>query len=170
MVSEKKWFAIYTRSRSEKKVSGLLDQKKISNYCPLNRVIHQWKDRKKMVEEPLFSGYVFVYISTDEITTVKETPGVINFVYWLNKPAEIKKEEIKVIKDFLTEYSNVQVQRIAVNDFVRVVNGPMKEFEGNVINVTKHSVKVYLESLQYFMTVEINIDDVKTIKKTIKTT
>ncbi len=165
MVNDKKWFAIYTRSRCEKKVSSLLDQKKIANYCPLNRVIHQWKDRKKTVEEPLFSGYVFVYIGSDEIIRVKETPGVINFVYWLNKPAEIKKEEIKVIKDFLNEYTNVQVQKIAVNDHVRVLNGPMKQFEGNVITVNKHSVKVYLESLQYFMTVEINIDDVQMVKK-----
>ena len=164
MIDEKKWYAVYTRSRSEKKVASILNQKNITNYCPLKQVIHQWKDRKKTIEEPLFSGYVFVQVSAEEILKVKETPGVINLVHWLNKPAEIRKEEIEIIKDFLKQYPNVQVQKIAVNDVVRVVNGAMKQFEGNVINVNKRTVKVYLESLQYFMTVEININDVEMVQ------
>ncbi|HEV7622062.1 MAG TPA: transcription termination/antitermination NusG family protein, partial [Flavisolibacter sp.] len=49
-----KWYAIYTRPRWEKKVNGLLIQKGIESYCPLNKVRRKWSDRIKLVEEPLF--------------------------------------------------------------------------------------------------------------------
>ena len=44
------WYAIQTKPRWEKKVVTLLNEKAIENYCPLNKVLHQWSDRKKIVE------------------------------------------------------------------------------------------------------------------------
>ncbi|HMJ47328.1 MAG TPA: transcription termination/antitermination NusG family protein, partial [Ferruginibacter sp.] len=55
----KKWYVVYTRPRWEKKVAATLDERGVENYCPLNRVNRQWSDRKKVVLEPLFKGYVF---------------------------------------------------------------------------------------------------------------
>jgi hypothetical protein len=52
---ETKWYAVYTRPRWEKKVAEILTDKKIENYCPLNKVVRQWSDRKKIVHEPLFT-------------------------------------------------------------------------------------------------------------------
>jgi len=65
MSTEKKWYAIYTMPRWEKKVAGLLNEKNITTFCPINRVERQWSDRKKIVHEPLFRSYVFVQISTE---------------------------------------------------------------------------------------------------------
>ena len=62
MNDEKKWYVIYTRPRWEKKVASLLQAKAIEHYCPLNRVMKQWSDRKKIVLEPLFKGYIFVKV------------------------------------------------------------------------------------------------------------
>ena len=50
------WHAVYTKPRWEKKVAALLDAKGIEYYCPLNRVVKQWSDRKKTVLEPLFKS------------------------------------------------------------------------------------------------------------------
>ena len=86
----KKWYVVYTRPRWEKKVADQLGRKKIDYYCPLNRVHRQWADRKKIVLEPLFSAYVFVQIDETEQLQVRLTDGVINFVYWLGKPAVIR--------------------------------------------------------------------------------
>ncbi|MGZ4023417.1 MAG: transcription termination/antitermination NusG family protein, partial [Flavisolibacter sp.] len=77
-----RWYAIYTRPRWEKKVAGLLVQKQIENYCPLNRVRRQWSDRVKIIEEPLFKSYVFVKIEDEDRSLVRMTNGVVNFVYW----------------------------------------------------------------------------------------
>ena len=61
--TQKKWFVVYTIPRWEKKVALLLQQKGIEHYCPLNKVTRQWSDRRKIVVEPLFKGYVFVKVS-----------------------------------------------------------------------------------------------------------
>jgi len=97
----KKWYVVYTRPRWEKKVADLLFRKKIEYYCPLNKVYKQWSDRKKLVAEPLFTSYVFVRIDESEQLTVRLTDGVINFVYWLGKPAQVRNEELEAISDFL---------------------------------------------------------------------
>lgn len=55
---------------------------------------------KKMVDEPLFRSYVFAHIVEDEKPKVRETKGVLNFVYWLGQPAVIRDQEIEIIKHF----------------------------------------------------------------------
>ena len=134
MLISKKWYAVYTKPRWEKKVAELLDRKNIITYCPLNRVLRQWSDRKKIVYEPLFRCYVFVRIGKDEMIQVKETTGVVKFVYWLNEPAVIKDVEIEIIKEFLLEYLSVQVEQMDLNvkDAIRIVNGPFRFYEGDV--------------------------------------
>src|ERR1700733_7578238 len=97
--SGKSWYAVHTRPRWEKKVAGLLAKKKLEFYCPLNKVQRQWSDRKKIVTEPLFSSYVFVHIDETEQVPVRVTDGVINFVYWLGKPAVVRNEEILAIPE-----------------------------------------------------------------------
>ena len=94
-VGVRKWLAVYTRPRWEKKVNQLLAEKGVERYCPLNKIRRKWSDRVKVVEEPLFKSYVFVKVNDEDRTDVRMTPGVINFVYWQGKPAVIKEKEIK---------------------------------------------------------------------------
>lgn len=168
-MNEKKWFALYTRVRWEKKVSEILTRKKIENYCPINKVVKQWSDRKKIVYEPLFTSYVFVRISESEITRLKQIQGVINFIYWLGKPAVIRDSEIDSIKDFLSEHVNIKLQKspISTNDKVRVLSGPLMELEGDVLTVKSRTVKVALPSLGYLMFAEVETENVKVISHVI---
>jgi len=163
---KKKWYAILTKPRWEKKVAALLDKNNISNYCPLNRVVRQWSDRKKVVSEPLFKSYVFVQVSDLEQVVVRRIDGVINFVYWLGKPAVIRDDEIETIQRFLMDYTSVQVEKVDVNvnDMVRIVNGPLTKQEGVVILTTNNKVKVVLPTLGYAMIAEIRKSDVELIK------
>ena len=153
----KKWYAVYTRPRWEKKVAELLQRKGIEHYCPLNKVLRQWSDRKKLVEEPLFTSYVFIRVSEAEHLKVKQTDGVINLVYWLGRPAVIKEAEITAIKRFLSDYQNVQLERASVNvsDTVRIIQGPLLSMEGSVVEVMTHSVKVLLPSLGFTLTAQV---------------
>src|SRR5688572_363024 len=130
-MSERKWYAVYTRVRWEKKVAEVLTKKQIQNYCPLNKVKKQWADRKKIVYEPLFTSYVFVKVSPAEHLSMIQTDGIINFVYWLGKPAVIRDFEIDMIQRFLEEHTNVILEKTSVNinDLVRVVSGPLIEHE-----------------------------------------
>ena len=53
------WYAFVTRPRHEKRVKQYLDGSGFENYLPLHKQMHQWKDRKKYVEVPLFSCWIF---------------------------------------------------------------------------------------------------------------
>jgi len=157
MDSGKNWYAVYTRPKWEKKVAELLQKKKIDNYCPLYKSVRQWSDRKKTIMEPLFTSYVFVNMTEKEQLFVKQTDGVLNFVYWLGKPAVIKNEEIDVIRKFLAENEHVRLEQIEVNvnDRIKIINGPFKYWEGSVTEIRPKSVKVLLPSLGYALVAEI---------------
>jgi len=149
----KKWLAIYTRPRWEKKVNLLLQEKGVESYCSLNKVKRKWSDRVKIIEEPLFKSYVFVKVSDEEKTTVRMTTGVMNFVYWNKKPAIIKEKEILTIKRFLDEYRDVHVYPIdlKLNDRVRVTSGSFMDHEGKVLGLRHKIVKVAIDSLGYIL-------------------
>ena len=149
----KRWFAVYTRPRWEKKVNQLLTDKGIESYCPLNKIKRRWSDRLKTVEEPLFKSYVFVKIDDEAKTSVRMTDGVINFVYWNKKPAIVKEKEIQTIKRFLDEHDNIQVHPIELklNDRVRVTSGSLMDHQGKVIDIRHKAIKVAIDSLGYLL-------------------
>jgi transcription termination/antitermination protein NusG len=145
------WYAVYTRPRWEKKVAELLTKRQIENYCPLQKVERRWSDRKKMILEPLFKSYVFVRIIPKGQVEVMQTDGVVNFITFLNKPALIRDEEIEIIKQFLRDYENIEVERtdLNVNDQVKIISGPLMEQKGSVLEVSQKTVKVLLPSLGF---------------------
>jgi len=168
MNTTKQWYALYTRPRWEKKVAEQLDRKKLESYCPLNKVVRQWSDRKKTVLEPLFVSYVFIYATVADFLSVKQTDGVINYVHWLGKPAVIKDEEINVIKRFLNEHDNVKLEKIQINlqDNVRIIAGPLMSVTGKVMEVKPKTVKVHLPSMGFAMVAEIDKTNVELVKET----
>ena len=167
MSTTKKWYAVYTRPKWEKKVSQLLTARKIEAYCPLNKVQKQWSDRKKLLEEPLFNSYVFVHVFLNEHHQIKQADGVINFVHWLGSPAVIRDEEIDTIREFLGEYNNVKLEKAEVNlnDRIRITGGLLGGKEGDVIGVKNRTVKVYLPSLGYQLLAEIEKTNITVLKK-----
>lgn len=145
----KKWFALYTKPRWEKKVNSLLNDKGVECYCPLNRVKRKWTDRIKTIEEPLFKSYVFVKVDDTERTKVRLTNGVINFVYWNGKPAIVKEKEIQTIKRFLEEHEAVQVRPMELmpNQTVLITSGAFMDQQAVVLDANKKEVKVAILSL-----------------------
>lgn len=144
------WFAVYTKPRWEKKVASILEQQGIENYCPLNKVVKQWSDRKKVVMEPIFKSYVFVRVPEDEKWALKEINGILNFVYWLGKPARIRDEDIYTIRKFLNEFSDVTVEdapRLAVNSKVRVVQGVLMNYHGILVELSGNRARVMIQSM-----------------------
>jgi len=147
----KRWYVVYTKPRWEKKVYKLFEEKAIESYCPLNRVRKKWSDRYKTVLEPLFKSYVFVKIAEEEKTAVRMVGGVVNFVYWLGKPAVVREEEIILIKKFLNEYENVQALPLEIkeNSRVRIEQGVFINREATVIKVLNNKVQLVIETIGY---------------------
>ena len=164
---ENKWYVIYTKSRCEKKVANLLSKNNIENYCPLNCETRQWADRKKIIYQPLFSSYVFVKISSNLLYTVKQvSTDIVNFVYWLGKPAVIRDIEIENIMKFLTSYMNVKLekQHVKIYDKVKVLDGPLINREGEIIAIEHNKVKLSLPSLGYILIAETAISNIKLVE------
>lgn len=158
MQVEKKWYALYTKPRWEKKIDAALIRKGIESWCPLQKVERQWSDRKKVIEDPLFKSYVFVHIDDTERSKVLMTDGVLNFVYYLGKPAVIKHEEVDLIKKYLAE-KDASISILSQEGYkeemrIKVNHGVFMGNEGTVIRGGRKKVYVKLESLGQVMVVE----------------
>lgn len=157
MKTSLKWYAVYTKPCWEKKVAQLLAVKQIEHYCPLQKVLRRWSDRNKIILEPLFKSYVFVRVPEKGQLPVMQTDGVLNFVNFLGKPAVIRDEEMDTVKQFLSDYKNVRIEKVDfnVNDQVIITAGPLMRMEGNVLEVKHKTVKVMLPSLGFALVAEV---------------
>lgn len=154
----KKWFAIYTKPRWEKKVNERLIEKGIESWCPVQKKQSIWSDRKKIIEDPLFKSYVFVRINYEEKVTVLSTNGVVQFLHYLKNPAVIRDEEIELIRSYLLE-KNVTITVERLNHFeetnkVVIRKGVFMDMEGTVIKGGSKKIYVRLESLDQLLIVE----------------
>ena len=128
------WYAFVTRPRHEKKVQRYLDQAGIENFLPLHRTLNQWKDRRRWVESPLFSCYIFSRIPYVRRYDVLQTPSVARLVTFNNEPAPVRDEEIEAIRRVLAGPQKVQVlDGIVEGSRVRIVSGPLADLEGVLI-------------------------------------
>jgi len=146
----KTWMAVYTKPRSEKKVAERLEKAGIEVYCPLQTVIKQWSDRKKKIKIPVFPSYVFVHVGESERLTVLSDAGVMNFVFWLGKPAVIREEEIEVIKEYLERRNNnVEV----VGDEVLITQGIFEGTKGKIKHLFDNKTVLVIESIGITITI-----------------
>src|SRR5882762_10780550 len=133
--SKTHWYALYTKPRWEKKVHELLLSQGMEAYCPLNKVRKKWSDRVKWMEEPLFKSYVFVKVADDARTRVRMVNGVVNFVYWLGKPAVVREREIEAIRKFLNDHDEVEAMQLDLraNDRITIRKGAFMDKEAKVV-------------------------------------
>jgi transcription antitermination factor NusG len=165
--SKKSWYVVYTKPRWEKRVYALLTDKNIEAYCPLNKVRKKWSDRIKWVEEPLFKSYVFVNVAEAEHTKVRMVAGIVNFVYWLGKPAIVKNKEIEVIRKFLNDYEEVWTEPVDLTRDATVVirRGAFMNKEGRVVKIVNKKVRVLIESIGYALVAVVAKSNVEVIEK-----
>ncbi|MDR3715413.1 MAG: UpxY family transcription antiterminator [Puia sp.] len=165
--SEKNWYAVYTKPRWEKKVHGLLVEKGFEAYCPLNKVQKKWSDRVKLVEEPLFKSYVFVRVAEPEKTLVRMVNGVVNFVYWMGKPAVVRDHEIETIRKFLNEFRNVIAETLELTPDakVKIQRGAFMDKDAKVLKIQGNRVQVVIESIGYSLVAFIDKSNLAMIEK-----
>lgn len=148
MHSKMEWFALYTKPRNEKKVAENLAALGIEVYCPLVTTIKQWSDRKKKVESPLIPSYVFVKIEEANRKDVFQVAGVVQYVFWLGKPAKIKPHEIEALKTQLAApVVKVAIETWTSNTEIQINEGPFKNQTAIVDKVSTNKVTLILKSL-----------------------
>jgi transcription antitermination factor NusG len=163
-----RWFAVYTRSRFEKKLASLLEEKGVNCYLPLKAERRKWSDRIKMVEEPLLKGYIFVKVSNREYFNVLNTPGSVCYVSFQGQPAPIPEKQIDDLKRFMAVY-NERVDAVRENlskgEQVIVVSGPLKGITGELIEFRgKNRIALRFERLGYCILTDIGLQDVEAFR------
>jgi len=159
-MSGKKWYAVYTKPRWEKKVIQLLDEKRIENYLPLQKILKQWSDRRKWVREPLFRSYVFVFIDQVEYLPTLQTSGVVKFVTFEGKAVSIPPIQIEAIRTFVETGEEMITESVdmKVGDKVKVTRGSLKGLEGTLISISeKKRVRVMIEGIQQSLHLRIPV-------------
>jgi transcription antitermination factor NusG len=156
-VNSPHWYAAYTKPRHEKKVDELLGDAKIERFLPLLRKEHQWSQRRKIVEEPLIRGYVFVRIRPQEALYVLETHGVVRFVMFNKELAVIPDFQINALKRSLDGgFTLSPTNYIQVGQLVEVTDGPLKGIFGKIQRIDNEEKFVLaLDAVQAAYTVQI---------------
>jgi len=144
----KQWYVLYTKARNEKKTASMLQKFGIEVYCPIVKEVRQWSDRKKTIEVPLFSSYLFVHLAPNERELVYAAPGVVRYLFWLNRPAIVKGQEIETLKRWLSgEVLAAKVQNLQAGDSLCIHKGPFKGKEGVVQRTNANRVELVLKEL-----------------------
>lgn len=153
------WYALYVRSRHEKFVSDELNKKNIETYLPVREVTRHWSDRKKIIHQPLFSGYVFVKVALKDRWDILNTAGVVRFVGpSAARPIEVREEDLKTMQKFLKE--KVQLDPfpyLKEGQRVYVRSGPFKGAEGFVVRKEDHC-RLVLSLDALMQSISIRID------------
>jgi transcription termination/antitermination protein NusG len=161
MNETKKWYIVYTRPGQEKKVTEALSRKKIESYCPLTITTHQPFYRKKGMPEVLFCSYSFVRIREAEIPELQKVNGVINLVFWLNKPFIVPDHEISTIREFLNEYRAVSIEKTGIDEKVRFANNAFADNNDHGIYIRNNTARAILPSLGYTLTAKTTTETIE---------
>ncbi len=154
------WYAVQTRSRHEKRVVADLQEKAVRTYLPLCRADHQWSDRRKLVETPLFPGYVFVNIAADAQArvTVLQTNGVISFLGVRGIGTSIPESEIAAVQTVLQQGVPVEHHPfIQVGQRIRIRGGSLDGLEGLLSGVEgKRNLVVSIELIERSIAIRLS--------------
>jgi len=152
------WFVLYAKPRNEKKVALQLEKMGITVYCPLVTEIHQWSDRKKKVEVPLIKSYLFVQLEEKDREIVFQVPGVVRYVFWLQKPAMVRDQEIDIMKEWLAgEMVDAKVESLRPGDRMNMPSGLFEGEEGVIEEINKNRVQLLLIDLGMKITLKRNL-------------
>jgi transcription antitermination factor NusG len=94
------WYGLHTRSRHEKIVAQRLEERGVKTFLPVVTEVHRWSDRKKSVEMPLFSCYVFAKFAPrrEERLRVLRVDGVFGLVGDRGEGSPIPEEQIDAVR------------------------------------------------------------------------
>jgi transcription antitermination factor NusG len=160
------WYALRTRSRHEKVVRDQLVHQGLEPLLPTVKRLSQWKDRKKEVEVPLFSGYCFVRLDWNQRLPVLKTTGVVDIVGGGHRPEPIPDEEISSLQTLMTSVLPYDPHPYLQEGMVvEVIRGPLQGIRGILLRKDKrHRLVLGVRLIQQAAAVEIDTSDIVSLQ------
>ncbi len=173
---EKKWYVLHTYSGYEDAVANNLKQRiesldmgdKIFNVLvPKEKKIKIKRGKRQIVEEKIYPGYVLVemIVTDDSWYIVRNTPRVTGFIGAGTIPVPIADEEIKSLQKRMGVEEPTYKIDVEVDDLVKIVDGPFKDFDGKIgeVDKAKGKVKVLVNMFGRETPVELDFLQVKKV-------
>ncbi len=159
------WYALRVKSNFERSVSEALRGKGLEEFLPLYRSRRRWSDRFKVVDLPLFPGYVFCRIDPAHKLRVATTPGFLYIVGIGHAPAPVDENEIAAIQAVVRSGLAAQPWPfLVVGQSVRLDYGPLSGIEGVLVRVDgRNRIAVSVTLLHRSVTVEVERDWVRPV-------
>ncbi len=152
------WFALQIRSRWENTTAGLLRGKGLETLLPTHMVKRRWSDRYKVVEVPLFPGYVFCRFDVHNRLPILSTPGVISVVGRGKTPIAVDETEIQAIQAAIR--SGIHMESwpyLEIGTRVRIKDDVLDGMEGILTNFKGgHRVVISVTLLRRSVALEID--------------
>ena len=165
---ESHWYAVYTHSRAEKRVNERLNEVGIKTFLPMQKTLRQWSDRKKMIEKPLISSYVFVKVVPREFPAVRKIDGVVKIITIDHKPVVIPEEQMKNLHILCSSDVDILVSEKVYlkGDLVEVIYGSLTGLRGELVRVgRKHKVIIRILEPGMNLTVDIQAVAIRKLEK-----
>lgn len=161
----RRWFAVYTTSRHEKRVAQHLEQRQIEHFLPVYRAQHRWKDGSRVsLDLPLFPGYVFVRIVAHDRVGVLEVPGVVSMIGTGSRPVPLPDFEMEILRSGLDPTRAEPHPLLTVGQKVRIKVGALSGLEGIVVRrKSGFRVVLTLDLLMQSIAIEVDGDDVEPV-------
>jgi transcription termination/antitermination protein NusG len=162
---EQRWYAVYTCANQEKQVAGQLLARGVEHFLPTFETVRRWKDRRVRIEQPLFSGYLFVRLALKDRLRVLQVPSVVRLVGFNGGPVALSEQEIETLRaSLIPELGAAPHPYLTQGRRVRVVNGPLIGTEGILIR-RKNAFRVVIsvDLIMRAASVEIDAADVERI-------
>ncbi|MFZ0281562.1 MAG: UpxY family transcription antiterminator [Bacteroidales bacterium] len=153
-----KWYAIYTNPRAEKQVRDRLIEAEVEVFLPLQKTFRIWSDRKKLVERPLLSSYVFVKVNPIAFPKVYQTAGVVKFITFEGQPASIPENQIDNLRLLINSDAEIEItsEKFERGDNVEVIRGALVGLTGELITTgSQNRVVVRIDRLDQNLIVNI---------------
>lgn len=164
---EGKWFAVYTQYKREKLVKKMLGQKGIECYLPIKKVVKEWSKKRRIMEIPLISCYIFVKVTSSEYVPVLETEYVMKFLKIGKDLIAIPESEIILIQKILQDSFDFEIeatQNFKEGDLVEIIEGSLQGTKGRLIEIEgKNRVLITLEHIQHTFRISIEKQLIKKI-------
>lgn len=161
-----KWYVVYTKPCHEKKVYERVQQMNIEAYLPLQTTIRHWKDRKKIVSVPIFSCYLFVYITEKEYYKVLNIQGVVRYITFEGKAVPVPEKQIQLIKNIMelkTETAEV-IDNLLTGNRVEIKAGPLIGITGELIEYNgKSRVIISIDEIHKSLLVNVPLNFLKLV-------
>ncbi len=144
-----------------------MEDKIFNVLVPKEKRIKIKNGKRKVIEEKIFPGYVLVemVVTDDSWYVVRNTPNVTGFIGAGTTPIPISEEEVRVLQKRMGVEEPKYDIDVTIGTPVKIVDGPMKNFEGKVAEVdhARGKVKIMISMFDRETPVELDFLQIKKI-------